>query len=133
MRERIERERLLDEGADDELSPRDRLLRDGFYLPNADEKRWPKHPTREFPLWPENRAAFALFTQRLSTQWQHAGMDGARTGLDMAGVATIMTALGKRLNRYWLDTIQVCETAALAAWSDERKRKARELKQKGGA
>lgn len=112
----------------EDTSARAQLARDGFFLPDPGQ-RWERHPAKDFPLWPANRRAFEFFTCELRTQWHHAGMDGVPTGLNMDGVRVIYeTHFGKRFNREWLATLQLCESAALAAWSDERAAEAKKQK-----
>jgi hypothetical protein len=41
-------------------------------------------------LWPANVASVNLYLAA-DTQWRYAGMDGARTGLDYAGVRALMS------------------------------------------
>jgi hypothetical protein len=80
-------------------------------------------------LWPRNRKAFDFFTGELRTQWHHAGMDGVRTGLVMDGVRVIFEArFGKRLSAHWLESIQLCEAAALDAWHEQREADAKKKK-----
>jgi hypothetical protein len=116
--------------ADDDESPAALLLRAGFFLPDVGQQ-WTRHPHRDFPLWPENKRAYDFFTQRCVTQWHYAGMDGARVALNMEGVRVIYeTVFGKRMSVGFLDDLQLCESAALGAWNDQRKA---EAKRKGDA
>lgn len=90
----------------------------------SDGASWPVH-SGLFPLWPENRAVFDLFCA-CHTQWQHAGMEGARVGLMYPGVEIVATRSGFKWSRERWAEFQACETAALTAWAYERSLKAKQ-------
>ena len=79
---------------------------------------WPTH-AGEFPLWPENRAVFDLFT-RCATQWDHAGMDGIKFGLPQERVEMIATRLKFKWSADAFTDLQTLESAALHAWAQQR-------------
>jgi hypothetical protein len=44
-------------------------------------------------VWDDNEQALLVFLES-STQWRYAGMEGARVGLDYAGVRSVIALLG---------------------------------------
>ena len=95
----------------------------GFRMPADDADltqldAWPTH-AGEFPLWPENRAVFNLFAD-CRTQWLHAGMDGARTGLNYKGVEFVVERHRFRWTDERWEEFRACEDCALFAWSQQR-------------
>lgn len=78
---------------------------------------WPVH-VGDFPLWPENERVWNLFAA-CSTQWQHAGMDGVKVGLNYAAVEIVAARTGCKLGRERFADLQLLENAALCAWSDQ--------------
>lgn len=72
----------------------------------------------DFPLWPENERVWNLFVA-CATQWQHAGMDGMKVGLNYAGVEIVALRTNCKLGRERFADLQLLENAALVAWSDQ--------------
>jgi hypothetical protein len=84
---------------------------------------------RSFFLLPDGVDSWVLWT-RLQTQWRTAGVDGARSGLDYAGVRAFMLAHGygsgkRRSERRALGDIQVMEATAMNVWAAQQKQNAR--------
>lgn len=82
-----------------------------------------------FSLWPECVAVWAVWVA-LQTQWRYAGMGGAPTGLDYAGVTAWLQAHGygfgrARNLRETLGHIGAMERAALSAYAEQADKKAR--------
>lgn len=80
----------------------------------------------EFRLWPEHVPAARLF-DACSTQWRHAGMDGAPTGLDYAGVraSAAFHRLPADQREQAMDDLQWIELGWLAEYRrrDEQRRR----------
>lgn len=81
-------------------------------------------------LWPENLPIWLAWL-RLQTQWQRAGMDGERTGLDYAACTAWLQAQGwahrrTRSLRHALDCLAGMERAALDVWHQRRERERRQ-------
>lgn len=99
-----------------------------FELPaeDADLTEWESWPTHggEFPLWPENRAVFELFTACYD-QWSHAGMDGIKVGLPQPCVDAVAVRLRFKWSRERFDDLQTLKYAALQAWGQQRARDAK--------
>lgn len=72
-------------------------------------------PRSDFEVWPENENAVWLFL-RSQSQWVYAGMNGVRTGLNYAGVATVLAHSGWTADeqREAFAGLQVIEFAVLA-------------------
>lgn len=75
-------------------------------------------------LWPENLRTFNVWLQ-VQTQWRtSSGMDGThRTGLDYAGVATVMREVLHIRRRWWAEIwggLRAMEIAAINAWAEQR-------------
>lgn len=79
---------------------------------------WPVH-VGDFPLWAENENVWNLFT-RCATQWQHAGMEGVKVGLNYRGVELVANRTGCKLSHARFADLQLLESAALGAWDDQR-------------
>ena len=100
------------------------LSGDVFRMPDDDADldlldAWPRHEG-EFPLWPENEFIFAFFAA-LATQWQHAGMDGVKTGILFASIDSLETRQRLCLTDDGFEELRLCEYAALNAWAQQRK------------
>ena len=78
---------------------------------------WPVH-VGDFPLWPENEAVWNLFTG-CATQWEHAGMDGVKVGLNYAGVEIVAARTSCKMSHARFADLQLLENAALCAWNDQ--------------
>ena len=89
---------------------------------------WPIH-SGEFPLWPENEWMYGFFT-KLDTQWQHAGMDGVKTGILFQSIDSLATRKRACLTDDGWDELSTCEAIALGAWAQQRKADAHKAKQK---
>ena len=74
-----------------------------------------------FEVLPDNEQAVTLFL-RAENQWRVGGMDGVVLGLDYAGVAAAARAVGMRLKGELFESLQVMESAALAALHKRRRR-----------
>jgi hypothetical protein len=89
---------------------------------------WPTY-SGEFPLWPENEFVYQFFVQ-LETQWQHAGMDGVKTGIPFQSIDSLESRKRLYLTEDGFDELRICETTALAAWSQLRQADAEKAKTK---
>lgn len=86
---------------------------------NLPDEFWEHGATPEgstdFYVWPENWAAFVLFTE-LRTQWRFSPM-GQPTGLDYAGVQAALAMRGAKRTTGIFRDIQLLECGALDARS----------------
>lgn len=76
-----------------------------------------QHASAEvFLVWESNRASFEAFFFGLRTQWQYAGMQAQRTGLNYAGVHTyLQLSTPRRQWRGLFADVQLMESAVLGA------------------
>jgi hypothetical protein len=79
---------------------------------------WPRHDG-DFPLWPENQWIYDFFAA-LATQWQHAGMDGMKTGIPFQSIDCLAARKRVQLTDDGWDELQICEATALSAWAQQR-------------
>ncbi|MGH8430342.1 MAG: DUF1799 domain-containing protein [Solimonas sp.] len=73
-------------------------------------------------VWPDNAAAVSVFVA-LATQWRHAGMAGAATGLDYNVLFKKLDRMGLAPDQYDQieSDIRVLEDAALEKMREESK------------
>ena len=95
-----------------------------FQMPDEDADptqlaSWPVY-TGDFLLWPENEFIFKFFSA-LDTQWQCAGMDGMKTGIPFAAIDSLESRKRICLSEEGFEELRLCESAALAAWEQQRK------------
>jgi hypothetical protein len=87
-----------------------------------DEKTWCDQ-CQAPEVWSENVASVEMY-RGVETQWRYAGMDGARTGLDNAGVRATMILRGvpNRARPALFADLQTLEEAQLRIDYEHRQR-----------
>lgn len=76
-------------------------------------------PPPDFEVWPQNWDAFRLFVAA-GTQWERAGMAGARVGLKYQVLDFIAAKIGVEISAEIFERLRIAEGGALEYWSEKK-------------